>query len=130
MLFSYTSLWNEQLLGPEGASDEIIAHHANSIFHIAGTIVHSSQFDLRFIIFPLFIAGVSTSSADQKMMAMDLICSMEKQGIGRNATTIRHLLQMVYQAQTEELMTLGHPARVGWSDVMSQQGIQIVNFGL
>lgn len=130
MLFSYTSLWNGQLLGPEGASNESIAHHTNNIFHIAETIVHSSQFDLRFIIFPLFIAGVSTSSAGQKMMAMDLICSMEKQGIGRNATTTRHLLQMVYQAQTEQLMTVGHSANVRWSDVMIQQWIQIVNFGL
>ncbi|OKL64333.1 hypothetical protein UA08_00025 [Talaromyces atroroseus] len=98
--------------------------------NVAEAIVNSSQFDFRFIVFPLFIAGVSTSSAEQKMMAMDLVSSLEKQGIGRNATTTRHLLQMVYQSQTEQLMTIGHTANVEWADVMVRQGMQVVNFGL
>lgn len=130
MLFSYTNLWHAQRLGPEGASEGIISHHTNKIFQIAETIVHSRQFDLRFIVFPLFIAGVCTPLAGQKMMAVDLVSSMERYGIGRNATTTRHLLQMVYQAQTEQLMAVGHSADVEWADVMVQRGMQIVNFGL
>jgi Fungal specific transcription factor domain len=130
MIYSYTNLWHGQRLGPESASDEIIIHHTTRIFQVAEAIVHSSQFDFRFIVFPLFMAGVSTSSAGQKMMAMDLVSSLERQGIGRNATTTRHLLQMVYQSQTEQLMTIGHSANVEWADVMVQQGMQIVNFGL
>lgn len=129
MIYSYTNLWHGQRLGPDGASDDIIAHHANGIFQIAEAIVHSNQLGLRFIVFPLFMAGVSTSSAGQKMIAMDLVSSLEKQGIGRNATTTRNLLQTVYQSQTEQIMS-GLSANVEWADVMIQQGIQIVNFGL
>lgn len=130
MIFSYNGIWQGELAGSDHSNDESIAYHAESIIHIAGMIVHSSQFDLRFIIFPLFMAGVSSSSSGHKTRAMELISSMDEYGIGRNATTTLHLLQMVYQAQNDQLMNVGHSANVAWSDIMVQQGMQIVNFGL
>jgi hypothetical protein len=130
MIYSYTSMWRGQRLGADTASEEIISHHASAILQVAEAIVRDERFDLRFVIFPLFMAGVSTSSAGQKMMAMDLMSSMEKQALGRNATTTRDLLQMVYQSQTEHLMTVGHSVHVDWRDVMTQYAMQVVNFGM
>ncbi|KAH8693532.1 hypothetical protein BGW36DRAFT_300923 [Talaromyces proteolyticus] len=130
MIYSYTSMWRGQRLGPASASEKIIKDHASAILQAAETIVRTDRFDLRFVIFPLFMAGVSTSSAGQKMIAIDIVSSMEKQGVGRNATTTRELLQIVYQRQTEDLMTIGHSANVEWMDVMAQHGLQVVNFGM
>jgi hypothetical protein len=123
-------MWPGQRLAPDSASDEIIGHHAAVILQVTENIVNSGRFDLRFIIFPLFMAGVATASGGQKMMAMDLMSSMEKEGVGRNATTTRHVLQIVYERQTQQFMTVGHSLDVDWAGIMVEQGLQVVNFGL
>ncbi|KAL1987628.1 hypothetical protein VTN96DRAFT_2869 [Rasamsonia emersonii] len=130
LIYSYTSMWPGQRMAPDSASDEVIGHHAAVILQVAENIVNTGRFDLRFIIFPLFMAGTATSSGDQKMLAMDLMSSMEKEGLGRNATTTRNLLQIVYERQTLQFMTVGHSLNVDWAEIMMEQGLQVVNFGL
>jgi hypothetical protein len=123
-------MWPGQRLAPGGPSEEQIAHHASVILQVAESIVNAGRFDLRFIVFPLFMAGTASSSSGQKMMAMDLMLSMEKEGVGRNATTTRHVLQIVCERQTQQFMHIGHPLDVDWAEVMIEQGLQVVNFGL
>ncbi|KAL2215657.1 fungal-specific transcription factor domain-containing protein [Thermoascus aurantiacus ATCC 26904] len=130
LIFSYTSMWPGQRLESGDAPDEDIGHHASVILQVAESIVHAGRFDLRFVVFPLFMAGVATSSGGQKMMAMELMASMEKEGVGRNATTTRQVLQLVYERQTQQLMSVGHSLAVDWIDVMIEHGLQVVNFGL
>jgi len=123
-------MWPGQRLESGDAPDEDIGHHASVILQVAESIVHAGRFDLRFVVFPLFMAGVATSSGGQKMMAMELMASMEKEGVGRNATTTRQVLQLVYERQTQQLMSVGHSLAVDWIDVMIEHGLQVVNFGL
>lgn len=123
-------MWPGQRLEPGSASDEEIGHHASVILQVAESIINARRFDLRFIIFPLFIAGVGTSSGGQKMTVMELMSSMEKEGVGRNATTTRNVLRVVYERQTQQFMSVGHSLDVDWIDVMIEQGLQVVNFGL
>ncbi|KAJ9294772.1 transcriptional regulator family: Fungal Specific TF [Paecilomyces variotii] len=130
VLFSYTSMWPGQRLGPEGSPDEELMRHSAAILRIAESIIRAGRFDLRFIIFPLFTVGVSTPSGSQKMMALDFISSMERAGVGRNATTTRHILQIVYERQTQQLIAMGHSFHLYWVDIMIEQGLQVVNFGL
>ncbi|KAL1965612.1 hypothetical protein VTN77DRAFT_5289 [Rasamsonia byssochlamydoides] len=130
LIYSYTSMWPGQRRALNSASNELIGHHAAVILQVAESIVNAGRFDLRFIIFPLFMAGMATSSGGQKMIAMDLISSMEKEGVGRNATTTRHVLQIVYERQTQRFMTVGHSLDVDWTEAMIEQGLQVVNFGL
>jgi hypothetical protein len=127
LIYSYTSMWPGQRRGP---FEEQIEQHASMILQVAKSIVNAGRFDLRFIIFPLFMAGASSSSSGQKMVAMDLMLSMEKDGVGRNATTTRHVLQLVCQQQTQQLMCEGHTLDIDWAEIMIQQGLQVVNFGL
>lgn len=123
-------MWPSQRLGPEGSSDDELTRHSTAILRIAENIINAERFDLRFIIFPLFMVGVSTPSGSQKMMALDFISSMEKAGVGRNATTTRHILQIVYERQTQQFMSAGHSFHINWLEVMIEQGLQVVNFGL
>lgn len=127
LIYSYTSMWPGQRRGP---FEEQIEQHASMILQVAKSIVNAGRFDLRFIIFPLFMAGASSSSSGQKMVAMDLMLSMEKDGVGRNATATRHVLQLVCQQQTQQLMCEGHTLDIDWAEIMIQQGLQVVNFGL
>ncbi|KAN0086706.1 Fungal specific transcription factor domain containing protein [Elaphomyces granulatus] len=127
LIYSYTSMWPGQR---RGTSEEHIEQHASMILQVAESIVNAGRFDLRFIIFPLFMAGTASSSSGRKMRAMDLISSMEKDGIGRNATTTRHVLQIVCRQRTQQLMCEGYSLDVDWAEIMIEQGLQIVNFGL
>ena len=66
----------------------------------------------------------------QKMMALDLITDMEKKSIGSNTRATRHALQIVYEQQNNRFMHTGHSLDVNWGEVMMEQGLQVVNFGL
>lgn len=76
------------------------------------------------------MVGVSTPSDNHKMMALDFISSMEKAGIGRNATITKRILQVVYERQMQQFITTGHSLRLYWVDIMNEEGLQVVNFGL
>lgn len=77
------------------------------------------------------MAGVASSSSSQKMLALDLLSGIEgNESVGRNVTTTRHVLQIVFQRQTEGYMRKGHALDVDWMEIMIEQGLQMVNFGL
>jgi hypothetical protein len=86
--------------------------------------------ELRFIVFPLFIAGYASTDGNQKMKALDLIQWSEASSIGRNTLVTRRALQIVYERQTSQFMSTGHSLGICWKDIMGEQGLQVVNFGL
>ncbi|OAX83466.1 hypothetical protein ACJ72_02168 [Emergomyces africanus] len=131
LIYSHTSMWPCQCIETGGGPALEISQRSTAILHVASSIVHAGRFDLRFIVFPLFMAGVASSSSSQKMLALDLLSSIEgNESVGRNVTTTRHVLQIVYQRQTEGYMRKGHALDVDWVEIMIEQGLQMVNFGL
>lgn len=130
-LFSYSSMWPGQRLESEFSPDGEIDHHASEILRIAERTTHTRRADRHFLVFPLFLAGVTASASGLKMMAMDLMTGMEDEedGMGRNAATTRAILGTVYERQLERLMRVGHTFDVDWTDLMAQEGLQMVNFG-
>jgi hypothetical protein len=123
-------MWPGQCLATERLTDEEIEPHATVILQVAERIVRADRLDMRFIVFPLFMAGIASSSEGQKLMAMKLLSSMEQGGIGRNASTIRQLLQIVYDQQTLHSMMTEAPFDVNWVELMAEYGLDVVNFGL
>jgi hypothetical protein len=111
-------------------SDAEIAQAVSEILHTAGNIVNAGRLELRFIIFPLFMAGFASTDGNQKTVAMDLITTMEKQRVGNNTTATRHALQIVYERQMQNFMRTGHSLDVDWMEVMVEQGFSVLNFGL
>ncbi|EER42675.1 conserved hypothetical protein [Histoplasma capsulatum H143] len=131
LIYSYTSMWSSQSIETGGGPALEISQRTTAILHVASSIVHAGRFDLRFIVFPLFMAGVASSSSSQKMLALDLLSGIEgNESVGRNVTTTRHVLQIVFQRQTEGYMRKGHALDVDWMEIMIEQGLQMVNFGL
>ncbi|KAJ6092919.1 transcriptional regulator family: Fungal Specific TF [Penicillium sp. IBT 16267x] len=130
-LFSYSSMWSGQRLESEFSPDGEIDHHASEILRIAEQTTNTRRADRHFLVFPLFLAGATASASGLKMMAMELMTSMEDEedGMGRNAATTRAILQTVYERQLERLMRVGHTLDVDWADLMAQEGLQMVNFG-
>jgi hypothetical protein len=130
-LFTYSSMWPRQRLESEFTPDGEIDHHAAEILRIAEQTTQTRRADRHFLVFPLFLAGATASASGLKMMAMELMTSMEDEedGMGRNAATTRAILQTVYERQLECLMRVGHTLDVDWADLMAQEGLQMVNFG-
>ena len=130
MIFSHTSMWPSQRLDTGPDFDAEIGQCVVEILQTAEGVVNAGRLELRFMIFPLFMAGFASADGNQKMMALDMISTMEKKSIGSNTTATRHALQIVYEQQTQRFMHTGHSLDVNWSDVMVEQGLQVVNFGL
>ena len=130
LIFSHTSIWPSQRLdtGPEFEAE--ISQCVAEILQTAEGVVNAGRLELRSMIFPLFMAGFASTDGNQKMKALDMISTMEKKSIGSNTTATRHALQIVYEQQTQRFMHTGHSLDVNWSDVMVEQGLQVVNFGL
>ncbi|KAJ5235928.1 hypothetical protein N7489_006019 [Penicillium chrysogenum] len=130
-LFSYSSMWPGQRVESVYPPDAEIDHHATEILRLAQQTTHTRRADRHFLVFPLFLAGATASASGIKLTAMELMTSMEyeEDGLGRNAATTRAILQIVYERQLERLMHMGHTLDVDWSDLMAQEGLQMVNFG-
>jgi hypothetical protein len=124
-------MWPSQRIETGGGPIVEIERSTSSILKVAEEIVNANRFNLRFIVFPIFMAGIASSSGSQKMLALDLLSSIgNHEGVGRNVITTRHVLQIVYQQQTEGLIKQGHSLDVDWVEIMIEQGLQMVNFGL
>lgn len=130
LIYSHTSMWPSQRLDTGPEYDCEIAQCVSEVLRIGDRIVTNEQYHLRFIIFPLFMSGVASTDGNEKMLALELISSMEKESIGSNTTATRHALQVIYEQQTQRFMHTGQSLDVNWSDIMLEQGLQVVNFGL
>jgi hypothetical protein len=122
-------MWPSQRMDTGPESDDDISHCVKVILNVAEDIVNAGRLELRFIVFPLFMAGIACSSGPDKMTVLDLISTLEKEGVGRNTTTTRHVLEIVYERQTQRFMDVGHFLDVDWIDIMIEQGLQLVSFG-
>ena len=130
MIFSHTSMWPSQRLDTGPEFDSEIALCVSEILRTANAVVNAGRLEHRFMIFPLFMAGFASMDGNQKMMALDLISTMERHSIGSNTRATRHALQIIYEEQTRRFMHTGHSLDVNWTDVMVEQGLLVVNFGL
>jgi Fungal specific transcription factor domain len=130
IIYSHTSMWPSQRLDTGLEYEPEIARCISAVLRIGDGIVSNEQYHLRFIIFPLFMAGVASADGTEKMLALELISSMEKESIGSNTTATRRTLQIVYEQQTRRFMHTGQSLDVNWNDIMLEQGLQVVNFGL
>jgi Fungal specific transcription factor domain len=130
LIYSHTSMWPSQRLDTGPEYDTEIAQCVSDVLRIGDRIVSSEQLHLRFVIFPLFMAGVASTDGNEKMLALELISCMEKESIGSNTTATRHALQIVYEQQTQRFMHTGQSLDVNWNEIMLEQGLQVVNFGL
>ncbi|KAL5685084.1 hypothetical protein EMGR_004653 [Emarellia grisea] len=127
LIFSYTSLWPGQCLGPGAAPQEEVRHHAAAIFSIAESVMAQSKENCwRSVTFPVFLAGSVTSSSDLKVIALDMLSRLEVREIGRNATSIRYLFQVVYERQMQQSQGVGHPGSADWMEILAEHGLSLV----
>ncbi|EXJ96241.1 hypothetical protein A1O1_01367 [Capronia coronata CBS 617.96] len=130
ILYSHTSMWPGQRLETSPDYDTEIAVASTQILEMTRKALAEDRADCRYLVFPVFIAGFASLDGGQRMLALDLIRSMEKTSIGRNTATTRKALAAVYEKQNERFMNTGQSLDVDWMEVMVERDLRVVNFGV
>ena len=130
IIYSHTSMWPSQRLDTSPNCDAEIAAAVQQILQVSQAIIASKPNNGRFLVFPLFMAGVASQVGNQKMLAVDLIQHMETDSIGPNTRATRKALEAIYERQNECFMQNGHSLDVDWLQLMIDQNLTVVNFSL
>ncbi|MCJ1401685.1 hypothetical protein MMC11_004902 [Xylographa trunciseda] len=130
LIYSHTSMWPTQRTDTSSGYLEEVSQCASEIIDVVSETVRRRQFEHGFVVFPLFLAGIATSSAPDKMLAHELMRAMEQESVGNNKRATRKLLEAVYEAQNARRMVVGHSLDVDWIQVMTESKLDVINFGL
>ena len=123
-------MWATQRLDTIPDYDNEVARCVLEILALSERVIRRRQFEYRFIIFPLFMAGFAAVLPTEKRRAAELMMTMEHESVGKNTRATRELLQAVYEKQRETSMSMRRVPYVDWIEVMHERGLQVVNFGL
>jgi hypothetical protein len=123
-------MWLGQRADATAADEAEINHCVSAILNTTQESVRTDGLQLRFMIFPLFLAGFASNRGEDKTLALELVRVLERSSATRNATTIRQLLQAVYHRQEQSIRQSGTPWQVDWTAVMLDKQLQVVNHGL
>lgn len=130
IIYSYTCMWSTQQLDSPPSPGNEVTQCSSEILALASDIIQRRQFDYRFIVFPTFIAGFAATSSTDKMLALDLINTMEQESIGNNTRATRKLLQAIYEKQNASMALVGHARDVDWIQLMHERHLDVISFGL
>jgi hypothetical protein len=107
-----------------------IATCCSDIIHVAQNIVSRETFELRYIIFPLFIAGFASNNVQEKSLASDLLRTLEGYSYGGNTRVIRRFLGELYEKQGWQSRGSMGMLPVDWVEEMKARELHLVIFGL
>lgn len=99
-----------------------ISHSAHEILHLTRSIISSGHHELRFAVFPLFMAGY-VLPVQERGLTLGLMEGMEVESIGRNTRATRELLEDVYKRGDEGGTG---PSEVDWIRVLGERGLQLI----
>lgn len=125
LVFSYVSMWVRQRLAAGAHDREEVEKLASEIVDLCRLIVQQRRFEKRFAVFPLFIAGYSSTDQGKKMEALEYLHAMEAGMLGRNTKTLAYLLEVVYERQ-RAARTMEAMLAICWKEVMKELGLYMV----
>ena len=105
--------------------------HAHSILSLSREIVTAGHLERKFVVFPLFMAGILFSScfrsefAAQRAETIRLLKDLEMKTMGKVANASRLLLELVYE--NVDLGKNTGTRLVDWVGLAKDKGLQVVN---
>lgn len=130
IIYSHTSMWSGQRMDTSPDYDAEITTAAAQILHLALVAASSNEYNSRFLVFPLFMAGFASTDGYQMMQSLQCMQILEEGALGRNMSTTRKALKTIFESQNEQFMQNGHSLNVDWLQIMHERGLTVVNFGL
>jgi hypothetical protein len=123
-------MYPQQMLDLTPELNAEITTFSTEIIQAAHMIVSQQLFDLRFIVFPLFIAGFATQDPNEKDLALRLLRTVERYCCGVSTESARRLLEMIYNKQAAAAHSPGGSGRIDWVEEMGLSGQRLIIYGL
>ncbi|KAB8302001.1 hypothetical protein EYC80_005454 [Monilinia laxa] len=130
VIYYHTSMFQGQFLIPSTEVEEQIASCAKEITMIAKKILDCKRFEFRFLVFPVFLAGMASKIKEEKQIALDLMKSLEETSFGSNTTTTRRLLVKIYEKQKAAVAQTGNALGISWIEELESSGEPLIILGL
>lgn len=123
-------MWPSQVVDTGQPDQREIEEHVSGVLAIARRIIETECFERRFIVLPIFIAGVASQHKATKALALELLTAMQQGEIGRTTTAVIELLQKVFEQENQRVVGLGANVQIDWIHTMQSQHVHVVYFGL
>jgi hypothetical protein len=93
-------------------------------------IVLQERVDPRFIVFPLFIAGIAAMEPAEKDLASHIIRAVEQYSFGGCSQSVRIFLENIYEKQRVAILSTGDSNLVDWLEEMELRGRPPIIYGI
>ncbi|KAJ6262387.1 hypothetical protein Dda_3195 [Drechslerella dactyloides] len=133
-LYARTSMWPQQIreTADVETNSREITHSIDAITTECTHVLNNPTvfFNTGFLVFPLFMAGISATDARHRAWVLDALARAGVNTVGRNCSVIKTALQTIYQHQNTALVGAGLPTGgAAWQDLLCGFGVQVALFG-
>ena len=127
IVYSHTSMWSTQRLEMTLEDTERVTQAAHEIRELAREISEQGFIERKFMVFPLFMAGIASKAEYEQEQVLKLISAFERQAIGKVMAATRHLLGIVIETQRASVMMGMDAFAVDWINTVSERGLQMID---
>ena len=127
IIYSHTSMWSTQRLEMNQEDNGTVSQAAREIRQLAQEIGDQGFIERKFMVFPLFMAGIASKADHEQEHVLELISMFEQQAIGKVMAATRHLLSIVFERQKASVMMGMDAFAVDWINTVSERGLQMID---
>lgn len=120
-------MWPNQRLDSDPQTTPELSQSVCNIIQLAKEISSNGFIERKFIVFPLFMAGIANQNPSDQQRIIRLLVAFEKQSIGKAMVATRQILEIVYEKQGEVVRMGADPLMVDWVDTVAERGLQMID---
>jgi hypothetical protein len=117
-------------LATDGDAANEVFTSVTEIIEFSRQVVADERWDLQFIPLSLFLSGVVSRRKDEKDLALTLMTALERESYGKTTSTMRRLLEIIYDKQQATTRGGQQDRVIDWLEVMEKSGFRLVMFGM
>lgn len=110
--------------------EEELSSCAREIVLIAKMMMDLGRLRSRYVVFPIFMAGMVSQVKKEKHGALDVLRKLEETSFGSNTRITRELLASIIEKQNIAIAETGNQLCVSWFEEMQASGKQLIMMGL
>ena len=120
-------MWPYQRLDNDAQTNSELSQSVYEIIQLADEISSYGFIERKFMVFPLFMAGIASQNPSDQQRVIRLLVAFERQSIGKAMVATRQILEIVYEKQREIMRIGANPLMVDWVDAVAERGLQMVD---
>lgn len=103
---------------------------SKEILHATGIVLSKARHEVRFVVLPVFMAGVFATADSDKELALKMIAAVEPHSFGGSVERVSNLLLAVIRKQGASIVERGISTSVDWVEEMNLSGQRLIITGL